>query len=74
MLHQPLGQASGQASDIEIRYRQIQKLKEETNGIISEKCNQPIEKVTIDADRDFWMTSYEAKEYGAIDKIIGEDD
>jgi len=71
MSHQPLGGISGQASDIQITAEQILKVKKELNKIISDKTGQPVEKVEIDCDRDFWMTATEAKEYGAIDKIIG---
>ena len=75
MLHQPLSSMGrSQATDIMIRAQQIQKLKDETIGIIAEKCNQTIEKVSQDVERDYWMTSEEAKEYGAIDKIVGIDD
>ena len=77
MLHQPLATIGhSQATDIGIRYKQIQRFKEETNGIIADKCGQSLEQVKIDAERDFWLTSFEAKEYGekgAIDTIIGEE-
>jgi ATP-dependent Clp protease protease subunit len=71
MQHQPLGGASGQASDIQIVAEEIGKVKKELYTMISEKTGQPYDKVEQDCDRDYWMTSYEAKEYGAIDKIIG---
>jgi ATP-dependent Clp protease protease subunit len=71
MQHQPLGGISGQASDIQITAKQIQKVKDELNSIISDKTGQPIEKVEVDTDRDYWMDAIEAKEYGAIDKVIG---
>lgn len=74
MQHQPLGGISGQASDILITAEQIMKVKEELNEIISLKTGQDIEKVKVDTDRDYWMTSAEAKEYGAIDSIIGIDE
>jgi len=74
MAHQPLGGISGQASDIQITARQIQLVKDELNQIISDKTGQPIDKVMEDTDRDYWMTAAEAKEYGAIDKVIGLDD
>jgi len=70
MQHQPLGGASGQASDIEITAREIQKLKVELYEIISLHTGQPIEKIQADADRDYWMTAKEAKDYGVIDKVI----
>jgi len=70
MIHQPLGGAQGQASDIEITAREISKLKDELYQIISEHSGQPFEKVWKDSDRDFWMTSAEAKEYGMIDEVL----
>ena len=71
MQHQPMGGVSGQASDIQITAEQILKVRNELNEIISEKTKQPLEKVQLDTDRDYWMTATEAKDYGAIDKIIG---
>lgn len=73
MQHQPLGGVQGQATEIEITYKQIQLLKNELYEIISDRTGQPLEKVAADCERDYWMTSFEAKEYGAIDKIIGVD-
>lgn len=72
MQHQPMtGVAPGtQASDIEITLNEINKLKKELYEIISENTGQPYEKIYADCDRDYWMTSAEAKEYGAIDKVI----
>ncbi len=70
MIHQPMGGARGQASDIEITYREIQKLKEELYKIISEHSGQPYQKVWDDSDRDFWMTAKESKEYGMIDEVL----
>lgn len=70
LLHQPLGGAQGQESDIQIVAREIGKLKSELYQIVSERTKQPIEKVTKDGDRDYWMTSAEALEYGAIDEIL----
>lgn len=70
MIHQPLGGAQGQASDIEITAREIAKVKQELYKIISDHSGKPIEEVAKDADRDFWMTSSEAKEYGMIDEIL----
>ena len=69
MIHQPLGGASGQASDILIEAREIEKCREELYGIISEHSGQPYERIFQDADRNFWMTADEAKEYGIIDSI-----
>ena len=70
MIHQPMGGAEGHASDIEITAREIMKLKKELYEIISLHSGNPIEKVEKDADRDYWMTSLEAKEYGMIDEIL----
>lgn len=70
MIHQPMGGAQGQASDIEITAREIQKLKKELYSIIADHSGQPIEKVWSDSDRDYWMTSEEAKEYGMIDRVL----
>ena len=70
MIHQPLGGVQGQASDIEITAREIQKLKKELYTIISDHSHQPYDKVWADGDRDFWMTSQEAKEYGMIDRVL----
>jgi len=70
MIHQPMGGASGQASDIEIMATEIKKLRDELYGIIAYHSGQTIEKVWADSDRDYWMTSAEAKEYGMIDEIL----
>ncbi|MDR1120231.1 MAG: ATP-dependent Clp endopeptidase proteolytic subunit ClpP [Dysgonamonadaceae bacterium] len=70
MIHQPLGQAQGQASDIEITAREILKTKQELYTIIAEHSGQTYEKVLHDGDRDYWMTSLEAKDYGMIDDIL----
>ena len=70
MIHQPMGGAQGQASDIEITAREIQKLKKELYTIISDHSGQPFEKVEADSDRDYWMTAGEAKEYGMIDQVL----
>jgi ATP-dependent Clp protease, protease subunit len=70
MIHQPMGGASGQASDIEITAREIMKIKKELYQIISHHTGKPVEQVEIDADRDHWMTSQEAVEYGMIDEIL----
>ncbi len=70
MIHQPLGGTEGQAIDIEIRAKEIMRLKRELNAIISFHTGQPIEKVEKDTDRDFFMTSQDALEYGLIDKVI----
>ena len=70
MIHQPLGGAQGQASDIEITAREIQKLKKELYEIISTHSGKSYEEVWKDSDRDYWMTSQEAKEYGMIDEVL----
>ena len=70
MIHQPLGGASGQASDIEITAREIIKLKGELYEIIAKHSGQEIDKVHNDSDRDYWMIASEAKEYGMIDEVL----
>ncbi|MDH6535051.1 ATP-dependent Clp endopeptidase proteolytic subunit ClpP [Parabacteroides sp. 52] len=70
MIHQPLGGTQGQASDIEIAAREILKVKKELYTIISDHSGKPYEEVERDSDRDYWMTSAEAKEYGMIDDIL----
>ena len=70
MIHQPMGGAQGQASDIEITAREIQKLKKELYTIIADHSGQPFEKVERDSDRDYWMTAEEAKDYGMIDRVL----
>jgi ATP-dependent Clp protease, protease subunit len=70
MIHQPMGGAEGQASDIEITVREIVKLKKELYEIIALHSGNPFEKVEKDSDRDYWMTSLEAKDYGMIDEIL----
>ena len=74
MIHQPLGGAQGQASDIEITAREIQKLKKELYAIISEHSHTDYDKVWADSDRDYWMTSQEALEYGMIDRIYSKNE
>lgn len=70
MIHQPMGGAQGQASDIEITAREIKKLKHELYTIIADHSGQPFERVEKDSDRDYWMTAEEAKDYGMIDKVL----
>ena len=70
MIHQPMGGIQGQASDIEITSREILKLKNELYTIISQHSGQTFDKVYQDSDRDYWMTSQEAVEYGMIDKVL----
>ena len=73
MIHQPLGGTQGQASDIQIVAREIDKLKKELYDIIATHSNKSYEEVARDGDRDFWMTSQEALEYGMIDEILTAD-
>ncbi len=70
MMHQPSAGAGGQASDIEITVNEIKKVKKELYEIISFHTGQPVEKVAVDCDRDNWMTSIEAKEYGLVDEVL----
>ena len=70
MIHQPMGGMRGQASDMEINYKQIMLLRDELYQIISDHSGQPIAKIMKDSDRDYWMTSAEAKEYGMIFKVL----
>ena len=70
MIHQPLGGAQGQASDIEITAREILKLKKELYTIVAEHSHTEFDKVWADSDRDYWMTAQEAKEYGIIDEVM----
>jgi len=70
MIHQPLGGAQGQASDIEITAREILKLKDELYQIISKHSGQSMEKVTENSDRDYWMKAEEAKAYGMVDEVL----
>ncbi|MFK7697745.1 ATP-dependent Clp endopeptidase proteolytic subunit ClpP [Paenibacillus sp. HJGM_3] len=70
MIHQPLGGAEGQASDIEIRAKRILKLRDKLNGILAERTGQPLERIDKDTDRDYFMTADEALAYGLIDKVV----
>ena len=70
MLHQPSAGAGGQASDIEITVNEVRKIKKELYEIISQHTGQPVEKVAVDCDRDYWMTAIEAKEYGLVDEVL----
>lgn len=70
MIHQPMGGAQGQASDIEITAKEIKKLKKELYDIIATHSGQEYDKVFADSDRDYWMTSQEAKDYGMIDEVL----
>ena len=70
MIHQPMGGMQGQASDIEITAREIQKVKKELYEIIAMHTKQPYDKVWADSDRDYWMTAEEAKAYGMVDEVL----
>ncbi|AJY77658.1 ATP-dependent Clp endopeptidase proteolytic subunit ClpP [Paenibacillus beijingensis] len=70
MIHQPLGGAEGQATDIEIRARRILKMRDKLNGILSERTGQPLSRIEKDTDRDYFMSAEEATAYGLVDKVI----
>jgi ATP-dependent Clp protease protease subunit len=72
MIHQPSGGAQGQASDIEITYKEIQRLKDSLAAALSKHTEQPLKKVIKDLDRDYFMSAEEAKEYGIIDQVLNE--
>lgn len=70
MIHQPMGGMQGQASDMEITVREIQKLKHELYTILAEHSHNPFDRIEKDSDRDYWMTAEEAKAYGMIDEVL----
>ena len=70
MIHQPLGGARGQATDIEIQAKEILTLKEKLNKILSDKTNQPLKKITSDTERDYFMNAEEAVKYGLVDEVL----
>lgn len=70
MIHQPWGGAQGTASDIHIQAQEILRMKDELNKILSKHSGQPLERITKDSDRDFFMSSQEAKDYGLVDNVI----
>jgi ATP-dependent Clp protease protease subunit len=70
MIHQPLGGAQGQATDIQIQAKEILRMKNELNQILAEQTGQPLDKLEADTERDFFMSAQEAKEYGLIDKVL----
>lgn len=72
MIHQPLGGAQGQASDIEITAREIMKTKKELYDILAYHSGAPVDRIAADADRDYWMTSTEARDYGLIDEVLSK--
>jgi len=73
MVHQPLGGAQGQASDIEIQAKEILRLRDVLNNILAENTGQPLEQIAQDTDRDRYMTAAEAMEYGLLDKVMNRD-
>ena len=74
MIHQPSSGVSGQATDIILVSDHIKKTRETLNNVLAKNCNQPLEKVTADTERDYWMRSKEALEYGIVDSILGENE
>ena len=72
MIHQPMGGAQGQATDIEIHAREILKTREQLNRILAERSGQPLEKVQADTERDYFMSAREAAEYGLVDQVISQ--
>ena len=70
MIHQPLGGAQGQATDIEIHAREILKTREQLNKILADRTGQPLEKIQADTERDYYMSAAEAKDYGLVDQVI----
>ena len=70
MIHQPIGGFHGQASDVEIHAKEILKMKENLNQILAKHTGQPIDKIHIDTERDYFMSGKEAKEYGIVDEVI----
>ena len=72
MIHQPLGGARGQATEIEIHAREILKTREQLNRILAENTGQPLEKIQLDTERDYYLSADEAKEYGLIDQVIAK--
>ncbi len=70
LIHQPMGGFQGQATDVDIQAKEILRMREELNKIMAKHTNQPIEKIQADTERDFYMTGYQAKEYGIIDEVV----
>lgn len=70
MIHQPIGGFYGQATDVEIHAREILKMKETLNGILAKHSGQPLEKIQVDTERDYFMSGPESKEYGIVDEVI----
>jgi ATP-dependent Clp protease protease subunit len=72
MIHQPLGGAQGQATEIEIAAREIIKTREQLNKILAETTGQPLEKINADTERDYFLSAQEAKDYGLVDQVIAK--
>jgi ATP-dependent Clp protease protease subunit len=72
LIHQPLGGFQGQASDIDIHAREILRLREELNRILADRTGQPLERISEDTERDYFMSGEEAKAYGLVDEVISE--
>jgi len=70
MIHQPWGGAQGQATDIQIQAEQILQTREQINGILADHCKQPVDKINSDTERDYYMTSEQAQEYGLVDRVL----
>jgi ATP-dependent Clp protease protease subunit len=70
LIHQPLGGFQGQATDVEIQAREILRLREELNDIMARHTGQPIDRINLDTERDFYMSGSQAKEYGLVDEVI----
>ena len=70
MIHQPLGGAKGQATDIELEAKEIVRMKTMLNGLLATHCGQPIEKIKEDTERDYYMSAQQACDYGLIDKVV----
>jgi ATP-dependent Clp protease protease subunit len=70
LIHQPLGGFQGQATDVEIQAREILRLREELNGIMARHTGQPIDRINLDTERDFYMSGLQAKDYGLVDEVI----
>jgi ATP-dependent Clp protease protease subunit len=74
LIHQPLGAFQGQATDVEIQAKEILRMREKLNEILAHHTGQPLDKIQLDTDRDFFMSGEEARKYGIIDKVITERD
>src|SRR5690606_20719357 len=70
MIHQPMGGVQGQASDIEITAKNILRMRDRLNEILAKNTGQPIDKIALDVDRDFWMDAEESKKYGVVDEVL----